>query len=352
MHRHTAPPAPSLTRADTHALPRALTRATVRGLALVAGLLLAAGCGSGTQGAQTTDSPAASGFPVTVDNCGVPMTFQAPPTSVLTVGTSAVWNLSAAGAADRLIARSGEFGADLGTPELTAALSAIPVVDPADPTAETIVGTGAELVLGYGLFNTSKEALAELGVTLLDNLGDCGHDAGDRATGFTVDTVIADIERLGQVFGTSEVAAASVAEIEADLAALNARRPAEPATAVIVYYFAGQLGSHGGTNISTDILARANLTSVFADEPSLYLNPSLETIIDADPDYLVIHYGVEGETFEQARDAVLAEPGFADLRAAQAGAVIGVAYDGLTSTPGAVDGIRALLDGREASALP
>lgn len=318
-------------------------------LFVVTALVVLCGCGGAPANEATGSAPVtddAAAFPLTVDNCGEQVTFPAAPEAILTIGTSAVWNIYAAGGGDRIVARSGEFGAPLGSEELTSFFADTPVVDPSDPTAEAITATGADLVIGYGLFNTTDEALADLGVENLENLGDCGHDGVQQPPPVTAETMLADIERLGQVLGTADAATQTVETLRAELTEWEERRPVETADAAILYHFAGELGTHGGRNFSADILQRAGLLNVFADQDDLYLNPSRESIIDSDPDYIVVHYGVEGESFEQALDALLAEPGIADLRAIVEGSIIGLPYDALTSTPGALDGVRLLIEGR------
>ncbi|WP_427870110.1 ABC transporter substrate-binding protein [Leucobacter luti] len=317
-------------------------------LAALASLALLAGCtGSPDPGAEQQSSTGDSAYPVTIDNCGEEVTLDAAPSSVFTVGTTALWNLHAAGAGDRVIARSGEFGADLNNDELTEFYADLPIIDPSDPTTEAIVATGTDFVVGYGLFNSSREALADAGIGSIENSDECaGGHSGGGGEGASVDAILADIERFGTVFDTRAQADATVAELRSQLDKLATQRPEKEATALIAYYFLGSFGSHGGTNVSTDILDRAGLVNVFADEPGLFIDPSLESVIDSDPDYIIVHYGVEGESFEQARDAFLAEPGVSDMRAVQKGNIIGVPYEGLMFTAGAIDGIRALIDAR------
>ena len=318
-------------------------------VAALAALALLAGC-AGSPGADpgADDQRDASAYPVTVDNCGEEITIDAAPTAVFTVGTTALWNLHAAGAGDRVVARSGEFGSDLNNDQLTAFYADVPIIDPSDPTTEAIISTGTDLVIGYGLFNASAEALAEAGIGVLDNSDECGggHGGGGAADGVTVDMILADIERFGAVFDTHEKADAAVAQMRSELEALAAQRPDDEATALIAYYFLGSFGSHGGTNVSGDVLHRAGLVNVFADEPGLFIDPSLEAVSDSDPDYVIVNYGIEGESYEEARDAFLAEPGVSDLRAVQEGRIIGVPNQQLTFTAGAIDGIRTLIEGR------
>lgn len=333
-----------------------------RSAAVAAGLaVLLTGCSAATGAAPAADPPAgvtsagpptpsaAGAFPVTVPNCDTDVTIATDPQRVMTVGTNAVWLLDAAGAGDRIIARSGEFGAELGTPELDAGYADVPIVDPSDPSTEAIVGTGADTVVGYGLFNASSAALP--GITSLVNLAECGHDG---ATGtpprITVGTVLDDITRLGEAFGTPGPAAATVSELQAELGELAGQVPADGATTVVLYYFGGELGTHGGRNVTDDIINRAGLRNIFADEPQMFLTPNVETILEADPDYVIALYGVNGETQDELVGQLRQQPGLADLPALQhPDRIIPMPYNSLAASPGAVDGVRRLIAARSGS---
>ncbi|MFT3887154.1 MAG: ABC transporter substrate-binding protein [Arachnia sp.] len=295
-------------------------------------------------------SPASTGtaYPVTVSDCGTDVTVREAPRKVLTIGVAAVLQLDAAGAGDRIIGRAGEFDAGLGGADMDAKYAAVPIVDPSDPSAEAIVGTGADLVAGYGFYNVDPTTLADAGITSLTNLPDCGHDAGEAApTPVTLDLVAEDIERWGRVFDTEETANAAAAELRAQVEELSTRRPAKTETAALLYYFGGALGSHGATNLTNDLMRRAGFENIYGDQNLLYLDPSRESVIDADPDWIILNYGVEGDTFDEALARLTAEPGFAELRALKEGRVIGLPNGQAIATTGAVDGLRTLLEGHE-----
>jgi iron complex transport system substrate-binding protein len=278
------------------------------------------------------------------------VTLDAAPQKVMTIGVAAVLQLDAAGAGDRIVARAGEFDAGLGEPELDSRYADVTIVDPSDPTAEAIVATGVDLVAGYGFYNVDPTALGDAGITSLTNLPDCGHDAGETApTPVTLDLVASDIERWGQVFDTSETANAAAEKLRTEAAELETRRPAETETAALLYYFGGALGSHGATNLTNDLMERAGLTNVYGDQDLLYLDPSRESVIDADPDWIIVNYGVEGDTFEETLAKITAEPGFDQLRAIRENRVIGLSNNQSIATTGSVDGLRTLLDARTSS---
>ena len=311
--------------------------------ALAAASLSLAACGTGPEAEEAGE--AGGEFPLTVTDCGEEVTIEAEPQTVLSIGHSAVALLDAAGASDRIIARSGEWDAplpaDLNDPPTDAE-----VIEPGDPVAETIIGAGADIVVGYGLFEADPATLESAGITNLVVTGECNHDESVvGATGF--DTVFEDIERFGEVFGTQETAAASLDALNAELAELEGQATGQGRIAAAVYYWSSSAGmsAYGGLSIAHDILDRAGFEDVYGEEQAAYVSASFETLLDADPEVIVLGYGVYGETFEEAREKLLAEPGAADLRAVQNDQIVGVSASDLNPDQGAIRGLRTVLEG-------
>ena len=313
-------------------------RATVVAAATAA-LLALSGCAPGEPGATA----AASG--VTVTDCGRDVHFDDAPASVLTIGSDAIALLDAAGASDRIVARSGEFGAELPA-GLTAPPTAATIIDANDPTTEQIIGSGAEVVIGYGLFNADAEALRAAGIETLTVTGECGHDAAGDARPVDFATVIGDVERFGTLFGTAEAATAAADALRGRVAALESKAPAEARTAAAVYYFSSTspLSAYGGLSILGSSMQFAGLENIYAAEQRAYLEVSLESLLHADPEVIVLVHGLSGDTFEEARDRLLAEPGVADLAAVKAGRIVGLAANETSSSPAAVSGAEHLVD--------
>ncbi|WP_156759104.1 ABC transporter substrate-binding protein [Microbacterium karelineae] len=322
---------------------RHLLRAAAAALALVtAGA--AAACSPAAEGSAPD---AAAGFPLTIENCGEELTIDAEPQTILTVGTSSVSLLDAAGASDRIIARTGEFGAELPA-DLQNPPTSAEVLDPADPAIETIVGSEADIIVGYGLFNASEDDVAAAGIPNVIIDGECSHDAA--LTGQTdFEAIFADVERLARIFGTESDAAANLTTLRAELDELTATapEPSDDAEAAVVYYFSesASLSARGGQGIADDVLARAGYGNVYGDEPSVYLEANIETLLDADPAMIVIAYGMYGESFDDALAKLRSEPGAEDLAAVRSGAVVGVPGSSLAPDPGAIDGLRVVLEG-------
>ncbi|MGL5817175.1 MAG: ABC transporter substrate-binding protein [Phycicoccus sp.] len=326
---------------------RRLRRCSVAALGAAA-LLAATACGTDA-GSAESESPATvagvarTNYPVTIPDCDKEVTIDRAPETVMTIGSDAISLLDAAGAADRIVARSGEFDA-----ALPAGLADPPedakVVDPSDPTTEQIVGSGAEVVVGYGLFKADAAALEAAGIQLLTITGECGHDAGTTPTPVTFDTVLGDIERFGTLFDTAATATETGRALRERVEAASTKAPETSRSAATVYYFSSSspLSVYGGTGIMQSVMQEAGLENVYGKEPKTYVEISLESLLQADPEVVVVAYGLHGDTWEQASARFLAEPGAKDLAAVRAGRLIGLPATETSASSSSVAGLERL----------
>lgn len=299
-------------------------------------------CGSSEENpAENATASTATSYPVTVNDCAGKVSFEKQPSRVLTIGSAAISLLDAAGASDKITTRTGEFGADLPAGLATPPTDA-KIVDPSDPSAEAIIGAGADVVYGYGLFNAKPEALEQAGVPLLTVAGECGHDAtAGESQDLTFATVTDDIRRLGTVFGTKPVADKNADAIDARVSDLSAQAKGADATAAWLYYFSSTdpLSAYGATSMADAVLDSSKLKNVFGSEDTSYLEVTMESLLKQDPAWLVLSYGLYGESESDARKQLLAEAGAEDLTAVKNDRLILV--PGTSSEPSqqSVDGL-------------
>ncbi len=337
--------------------PRA-TGASLVALGLLAGL---SACGQGatesaargsaspsTTGRQASGTPAAH-YPMRVSDCDAEVTIEKAPTKVMTVGSAAISLLDAAGAADRIVARAGEFGAAL--PDgLRNPPTKATIVDPADPSTEAILKADVDAVYGYGLFKAKREDLTKAGMALLTVNGDCGHDAGDAGPGATLADVARDIRRLGTVFGTSTTAEASAAAFEAEASKLSTGT-AGRGSAAWVYYFGPKdpVSAYGRKGIPADVLTKAGLTNVFADQAKPFIETNMEALLAKDPEWIVLSYGLYGESAADAMKKFRSEKGASQLKAVSKNRIVVVPGGASQPSPAALDGLRAIVKGTSPS---
>src|SRR5699024_9501557 len=130
---HPHPPTPHQLQLITSPLPRrppmrpARTPVYKTGALILAGLLFLTACG--TAAPTDDDANAAnndSGYPVTVENCGTEVTFDAAPQRLVLLKSASVPALHALGVLDRAVARAGAFPDDYFDESTLAELDTIP----------------------------------------------------------------------------------------------------------------------------------------------------------------------------------------------------------------------------------
>ncbi|MDQ1075107.1 MULTISPECIES: ABC transporter substrate-binding protein [Microbacterium] len=311
---------------------------------LLVGATALAGCSS--PGAAAPSANSGETYPVTVTDCGTDVQIDARPERVLTVGTAAVELLAAAGAGDAVTARTAEFGAALAA-SITDPPSDDLILDPADPTTETIVGATPDLVFGYGLFSADPAQVKAAGIPILTVQGECGHDATTASGAVDLHTITADVRRLGTVFDTSATADPAADALDQRIAA--ATRPATGDSAAWVYYFSSEdpISAYGGAGMPAAVLTAAGLDNVYGDQSDVYLTVSTESLLAAQPTWIVLTHGLYGETEEQAREKLLAEPGIGELDAVKAGRIVMVGADTSSPAPAAIAGLETITAGTD-----
>ncbi|MBO9569269.1 MAG: putative F420-0 ABC transporter substrate-binding protein [Cellulomonas iranensis] len=301
---------PSSVRARTRLVP----------LAALAALALA-GCASGAPAASpSTDGAAASTAaadayrPVTVDNCGTEVTFDAPPRRVVTIKSSTTEMVLALGAADRLV---GTAFADGPVPERWAAdVADVPVLSDKVPGPEALLGSEPDLVYAGWESNLTADgagdraSLAALGIATYVSPAAC-KEPGYQPDPLTFDDVFGEVREVGAVLGVPDAAEAVVAEQQG---VLDAIEPVDGTTAV--WWSSGGDTPYVGAGIGAPqmIMAAAGLTNVFADVHDTWTSVGWEQVVAADPDVIVL-VDAAWNTAENKKAALAANPATSQLDA-------------------------------------
>ncbi|SDT24357.1 ABC transporter substrate-binding protein [Jiangella sp. DSM 45060] len=279
-------------------------------------LLATAACGAGD---DTGEAAATAGdYPVTVDNCGVDVTFDAPPERVVLLESAPVTIMHELGVLDAAVLRAGAFPEAYYDGETNAAIAAVESLgDDVDTSGhlqisqEVIIARQPELVLGLP-DGITREGLSGVGINALVQPVMCP----DGVDATTFDDVYEQIETYGRVFDRTDEADALVGELRDRVAAVEAAAEGAPErTAAVLYPTVGG-GSgyaYGNRSMAHPQLEAAGFTNVFGDVDERVFEVTLEQIIAADPDVLVLLH-VDGDP-AAVKDAVVALPGAEDLTA-------------------------------------
>jgi iron complex transport system substrate-binding protein len=247
---------------------------------------------------------AQTAYPLTIENCGVDVTFDAAPETAVTVGQAGTELMYGLGLGDRVAGTSVWFTEVL--PEFTELNAGIERLADNDPSFESVVEKRPDVVvvqyewhIGPQGIVATRDQFADLGIPTFVLPADCwakdnstGSD-GTRLAMFEMDSIYAGVTQLAQIFDVSEKGAALVADLKAREAAAIEQAAAldlEDASAVFWFssaemdidpYVAGRKGPPG---YMMDKLGLRNVVQSDEEWPVV----SWESIARANPSVIVV----------------------------------------------------------------
>ncbi|WP_435660828.1 ABC transporter substrate-binding protein [Leisingera caerulea] len=247
---------------------------------------------------------AGDSFPLTIENCGQSVTFEAPAASSVTVGQAATEVLYALGLGDKVLGTSVWFNDVL--PEYADVNAKVERLADNDPSFESVVAKRPGLVAAQYEWHVGPEGVVakreqfhDLGIPTYVMPADCvGKDNttggdGTRTQMFTTESLYQGIEELAAIFGEAEKGAELVADYKAREAAAVAKAKEvalDDASAVFWFsspelesdpFVAGQKGAPG---YMMQQLGLRNVIETDEEWPTV----GWETIAKANPTVIVI----------------------------------------------------------------
>jgi len=316
--------------------------------------LLLAACSSGTtSGADPTagvDAPpsgggAATTYPLTLDDCGFEVTFDAAPERVVTIKSSTTEMLLALGLGDRIVASAfpdGPVPASLAD----AAADVPAVVEPLSdkvPGAEAVLETEPDLVYAGWESNLTadgagdRETLARLGVATYVSPAACKAPEY-MPDPLTFDDVFAEITEVGTIFDAQDAAAELVAQQRATLDGVA--RDERGLTAL--WYSSGDDIPYVGAGIGAPqmIMDAVGLENVAGDVHDTWTAFAWEEAIAADPDVLVL-VDAAWNTAEAKIERLESNPATAEMTAVREGRYLTIPFP---ATEAGVRNVDAVVD--------
>jgi iron complex transport system substrate-binding protein len=274
-------------------------------------------------GAPPTSAPA---FPVTLtDDEGTKVTLAAEPKKIVSLTPDATETLFAIGAGSRVVGKAEDvanFPAEATSVPIVATFNGVDV--------EKIVAAGADLVVsgGTGLSQgPAVEQLRHAGIAVFVSYPK------------TIDGALESIRRIGQAVGLAEDASALADKVANDINDLQTLA-GTAATQPRVFY---EIDSTGGIftppadSIYAELFDLAGATFIPGDAN---YSISLEKLVDADPEVILLGDGAYGVTAAQVK----ARAGWGGMTAVKAGRI--VAVDDIVITrpgPRLAEGLKALV---------
>jgi len=264
-------------------------------------LLLLVGCSTVPQ-----PTPTAAG-PVVIDNCGFELTVASPPERIVSIKSTSTDLLLALGLEERIVGLAFQDGEQP---------SALPVISDFMPGEEAVLDLEPDFVFSGWESAFTPEAAGErheltaLGVGTYVSPSACKGEGKPSAMSF--DGLFDDITEAGEIFGATDAAEALVAQQRAELDAVTADETGLTA----LWWSSGTDVPYVGAGTGTPqmIMDALGLTNIASDIADTWSPLSVEAIVAADPDVIVL-VDASWNTAESKRAFLAANPAMASLDA-------------------------------------
>lgn len=289
-----------------------------------------------------TSAFAETTYPLALQNCGVDLTFDKAPESVVTVGQATTEILYTLGLGDKVQGTSVWFTDVL--PEFKDLNAKVERLADNDPSFESVVAKRPGLVtvqyewhIGPQGIVATREQFADLGIPTYILPADCigkdntaGSD-GTRTQPYTMEGIYLGIEELSQIFNIADKGAAVVADLKArETAAVAAAKALDLQEAKAVFWFSSAemdidpyVAGNGGA--PAWMMASLGLKNV-VDSPEEWPVVSWETIARANPDVIVIarmdRRRFEADDYEKKLAFLKSDPVASQMEAVKQGRIV------------------------------
>ncbi|MGP9809365.1 ABC transporter substrate-binding protein [Halomonas sp. AOP12-C2-37] len=302
-------------------------------------------------------------YPLTLTNCGVEITFDAPPESTVTVGQSATEVLYRLGLADKVSGTSVWFNPVL--PEFSDINSRIERIADNDPSFESVVNKRPDLVAAQYEWHVgptgsvaTREQFHELGIASYIMPADC--DTKDNATGgdgtrvaaFSTDSIYKGVHELAAIFDVQSGGDTLVADLQTreGRAIEQATSLALPDDLSAVFWFssydlaaapivAGQLGAPG---YMMEQLGIQNVVTSNEEWPTV----GWESIARANPDVIVVarmdRRRYPGDDLATKLELLQSDPVTREMDAVKNGRIVEMDAHAMSATMRSIYGLESL----------
>lgn len=291
------------------------------------------------------------GFPVTIENCGIEITYDAAPQRVVTMNQAATEIMLALGLETHMVGTA--YMDDAILPDLADAYASVPVLADKYPSQEVLFNAEPDFV--YGVYNSAfgdeaagpRPELLELGIRSYLSEVACV-DESLRPEKATFEVVFDEIRDIGAIFGVADRAEALIADMQAQLdavlATVNEAGAGEPVT--IFWYDSGDDEPFVGACCGTPgmIIDAVGAQNIFDDADGNWASVSWEEVIARDPDAIVV-IEADWSPAQEKIDLLQSNPAYASITGVQEERFIVIPFSATTLGVRNVDAVVALAEG-------
>nr|WP_315480949.1 ABC transporter substrate-binding protein [uncultured Rhodoferax sp.] len=298
---------------------------------------------------------AAQTFPVTVDSCGTPLTFAAPPKRAVIHDLNMTEMALALQLNTRMVGVTGITGWYKTGPEFKTALGSIPELAPKNPNLENILAANPDFFFAgwnYGMKvggEVTPTTLAKYGIQTLVLSESCVHVNKQRPAA-SMDLLYTDFVKLGTIFGKEAQAKAQVAQWKARLAKLTPATGSKD-TRVFLYDSGDDKPFTAGKYaIPTAMIDAAGGRNIMADMETSWGTTSWETVAARNPQFLVMLDYQDGNGVSRLLQFLKNHPAMKETDAVKNERYVALRYAELTPGPANIEAIEKIAKSMAAKA--
>ncbi len=308
-------------------------------------------------------------YPLTLQNCGRPVTFERAPSRTVSIGQSSTEILYLLGLADKVAGTALWVGPVLkGYEDVNARIDRLA---DNDPSFESVLARKPDIVtvqfqwqIGPEGVVARPEQFEELGIAVYTSPSDCvgkensAASDGVRHQVFTMDLVYQEIRELAQIYNVQDRGEAVVADLKRREAAARAKvKPAEGKLKAVFWFSSAAdadpyvAGKNGAPGYIMSALGIENIIKTDDEWPTV----GWETIAKADPTIIVAgsmerrRYPLD--SLEAKLDFLKTDPVASLMPAVESGHVFAMDAQAMNPTIRTIEGIEALADAIAAAGL-
>ncbi|MEW7315033.1 ABC transporter substrate-binding protein [Buttiauxella gaviniae] len=234
----------------------------------------------------------ASGFPVTVDNCGKPLTFTQAPKRMIVHDINMSEMAFVLHLQPEIVGVTGISGWYKNIPAFTRLQGSIPELAPKYPSMETLLAAKPDLFFAgwnYGLRgDVTPQALAKFNIKTLILTESCVHVAGHHSR-TTMDLLYGDLLRLGKVFGKEEDAIKLIAGWKKEVAELTKKTAGHKPVRVFLYDSGEDKPfTSGAYAMPTAIIEAAGGKNVMDTLDKSWATTNWESVAATQPEFIIL----------------------------------------------------------------
>jgi len=290
----------------------------------------------------------ASGFPVTVDNCGQPLTFTQAPQRAVINDLNMSEMAFALGLQSHIVGVTGISGWYKVTPEFKIQQGNIPELAAKYPSLETLIAVAPDLFFAgwnYGMKlggDVTPQSLAHYGVKTLVLTESCIFVDKHRPRA-SMDLLYGDELKLGEIFGKREEAQKLVDGWKARVAAMQQKIGKQKALKVFVYDSGEDKPfTSGKYAMPTAIIEAAGGKNIMDNLDASWTTTSWENVATQEPDVIVLLDYQTGGGAAALQHFLESHPLMKETPAVKNHRYVKLQYSELTPGPANIDAVEKL----------